>query len=431
MLKKYADNMVAHRQNIFIAHMRAIDIHLLPDNTFEFDFSNFDRIAQTFWGTGKMDYLETGYMLTRRGEGGWESLDIELNDIKVTNIENNEQIKLPGEEVVPHLLPEFENHLREKGWLDKTYLHVLDEPSLHNAISWIEMSNYLYDLAPDLMRMDALNTPLLMEDVEVAVPMLDHLDAMYEEFKEGQRNGTELWFYTTGVFQASSYPNKTIDMPLMDNRIMHWLNYKYDLPGYLHWGWNRWVEKPFEKMGSNLGDEMHVYPVKDGVLNSLRWEQMRNGIQDYEYFKLLEEKIAVFKSSLGKEFKWIDIMQRSREIASQVVKSLVKYNEDPELLYQAKEGIIDEIMEFDSSPKIYVQTTPDEHSTLKNRASIEVLGWAEPGTKVVVNGTELPVRENGLFLHIFNLTPSDNVIQVKATLDDRVKIIDREFAIEY
>ena len=29
----------------------------------------------------------------------------------------------------------------------------------------------------------------------------------------------------------------------------------------------------------HLGDGWHVYPVKDGVLNSLRWEQLRNGVQ--------------------------------------------------------------------------------------------------------------------------------------------------------
>ena len=33
------------------------------------------------------------------------------------------------------------------------------------------------------------------------------------------------------------------------------------------------------------------------MLNSLRWEQMRNGIQDYECLWLLENKIASMKAS--------------------------------------------------------------------------------------------------------------------------------------
>lgn len=430
MLKKYADNMAAHRQNVFLAHIQEVDIRLMPDKTLEFDYSKFDRIAQTFWDTGTMDYMETGYYLTRRGEGGWLSTVIELNDVEVIN-KNNKRIKLPGKDVIPHLLPAFENHLREKGWLDKTYFHILDEPSLHNAISWMEMSSYLHELAPGLIRMDALNTPYILKDVEVAVPMLDHLDAMYDQFKEGQENGTELWFYTTGVFQASSYPNKTIDMPLMDNRIMHWLNYKYDLPGYLHWGWNRWNENPLEEIGSNLGDAWHVYPAKGDILNSLRWEQMRNSLQDYEYFKLLEDKIRSFKDSLGAGFNWINPKQRSKEISHQIVKSLVEYKNDPQALYIAKKQVIDEILEFDSSPKVYLQTHPQEFLVLKNHASIEVFGWAEPGTKIVVNGQELPVNEDGLFLHIFNLTTSSNSIHLQASLDGQFKNIERNFLIEY
>lgn len=431
MLKKYAENMVAHRQNIFIAHMRSIGIEKQSDNSFEFDFSIFDRIAETFWNTGGMDYLETGYMLTRRGEGGWEALEIELNDILITDATTGEQVEIPGEEVIPVLLPEFEAHLREKGWLDKTYLHVLDEPSLHNAKSWIEMSKYLHNLAPGMTRMDALNTPYLMDYVEVAVPMLDHLAAMYDQFKEGQRNGTELWFYTTGVFQASSFPNKTIDMPLMDNRVMHWLNYKYDIPGFLHWGWNRWNENPLEEMDDNLGDAWHVYPSENGVLNSLRWEQLRNGLQDYEYFKLLEEKMREFKNDLGPEFEWIDPAQRSREIAGEIVQSLVDYKYEPETLHEARKEVITEILNFDSSPMVYVQTHPEEFTVLKNRASVEIFGWAEPGTKIVVNGEELPVHEDGLFLHIFNLTHSNDKIQVQASFNGKTKTIEREFEIEY
>lgn len=60
MLKKYAENMVAHRQNVFQVPMNSIQIKKLKNNTLEFDFTRFDQIAQIFWDTGKMDYLETG-----------------------------------------------------------------------------------------------------------------------------------------------------------------------------------------------------------------------------------------------------------------------------------------------------------------------------------------------------------------------------------
>jgi hypothetical protein len=429
MLGKYADNLVEHRQNTFRVNMNSIDIRRTKSGRLEFDFSLFDQIAQVFWNTGKMDYLETGF-LTTFGEGEWFSTEILLRDLPVTDMETEEKIEMAGEEVLPKLLPAFESHLRQKGWLEKTMFHVKDEPSLHNALAWMEMSAYMHKHAPGLRRIDAIETTLLLDDIEIAVPKLDALASWYDTYSDWQQKGNELWFYTVGIYQGSCLPNKTIDMPLMDNRIMHWLNYKYDAIGYLHWGWNQWNEDPYQDVGMHFGDAWHVYPVKDGVLNSLRWEQMRNGIQDYEYFRMLEDKIAALKISLGDGFSWINPTLRSKEIAARVVMSLLEHTDDPQLLYQAKKEVIMELLEFDDSPGLYVQTNPVENTALTNGSSIEVYGWTEPGTVIVVNGKELPVNEYGLFLDQFGLSLEDNQITVQASSPDGSKEIIRDFNIK-
>jgi hypothetical protein len=278
--------MVAHRQNVFQVPFSAIEIIQKEDGSLDFDFTRFDQIAEIFFSTGKMDYLETSELVLFDGQG-WASTRLKLRDFNIKMAGTGEQVVLPGEEVVPFLLPAFQNHLRRKGWLEKTLLHVRDEPSLHNALAWREMSAYLHDLAPDLRRIDAIETAeVLGEDlIEVAVPKLDAFRSWYDSFKAWSDAGNELWIYTVGIFQGAYLPNKTIDMPLIESRILHWLNYKYDATGYLHWGWNMWhTGDPFNDVGRHVGDGWHVYPAKDGLLNSLRWEQMRNGIQDYEYF---------------------------------------------------------------------------------------------------------------------------------------------------
>jgi len=111
MLKVYADNMAAHRQNVMQASLRTIEISLSPDGKLEFDFTQFDRIVQVFMNTGGIDYIETGYGLTRFGEGAWFSTEIELSDFKVLNRENGETITMAGRDVVPVFLPAFESHL--------------------------------------------------------------------------------------------------------------------------------------------------------------------------------------------------------------------------------------------------------------------------------------------------------------------------------
>jgi len=430
MLKKYADNMVAHRQNTFRVSLGTIDIKKLKDGEFTFDFSLFDKIANVFWSTCKMDYIETS-TLCKYGEGDWESTEILLRDIEVTNAETGEAVKLPGKEVVPYLLPALENHLRRKGWLDKTLFHVKDEPSTHNAIAYKEMAAYFHKLAPELRRIDAIEASFIIDEMEVAVPKLDYFDLWNDAFKKWQRKGGELWFYTVGVFQGSYYPNTTIDMPLMDSRILHWLNYKYDAVGYLHWGWNRWEdEDPYKFPGSNIGGGWHVYPVKDGVLNSLRWEEMRNGIQDYEYFWMLENKIKTLKDSLGTHFSWINPNQRSKEIAGRVVMSVLKHTDDSQTLYEAKEEIIKELLDFNVSPKVYVQTDPLENISMTDHSTVAVYGWTEPGTKIEINGKEIPVDNHGLFLDQFTMSPEGNKIIINAANKDGEKEIVRSFNVQ-
>jgi hypothetical protein len=429
MLKIYAENMVAHRQNVFRVQMNSIVISKSNTNNLEFDFSRFDQIAQLFWDTKKMDWLETGF-LTKFGAGDWASAEIFLNDFHVTNSVTGEKINMPGNEVIPYLLPAFESHLREKGWLHKTFFHIKDEPSLHNALAWREVSSYMHKYAPELRRIDAIETTYLLDEIEIAVPKLDALASWYESYKDWQQKDHELWFYTVGIYQGSLLPNKTIDMPVMDSRIMHWLNYKYDATGYLHWGWNQWTKNPYLDPDIHIGDGWHVYPVKNGVLNSLRWEQMRNGIQDYEYFWMLENKIRILKDSLGSRFSWIDRRQRGKEIAGNVIMGFAQHTDDPQVLYKAKMQIINELLDFDKPPHLYVQTTPLVNSILTSQSSVQVFGWTEPGTKIIVNGIELPVSKQGLFLEQFRLESNENSISVKASNTNGSKEIVREFIVK-
>ena len=429
MLRRYAENMAEHRQNVFEVPMNSIRITRNREGCLEFDFSRFDQIAQVFWDTEKMDYLETGE-LAKFKEGGFASTEIVFIDFPVTASETGEIITMSGNEVIPYLLPAFEIHLRQKGWLNKTFFHIKDEPSHHNALDWINASSYIHKYAPDLKRMDAVTTSFLFGNIEIAVPKLDHLDAGYNIYRNEQQKGNELWFYTVGIYQASLYPNKTIDMPLIDSRLLHWINYRYDLPGYLHWGWNQWNDDPFLDAGMHVGDAWHVYPSKDGVLNSLRWEEMRNGIQDYECFVMLEDRVRNLRDSLGSRFSWIDPKQRGKEIVSQVVMGFKEHSDDPAALTRAKKDVIEEIMNFNTSPRIYVQTNPFEYGNLINRSVVELIGWTEPGNEVAVNGVSLPVTADGLFMERYLIYVGEK-LEIKVRQGSKEKLIVRNFNVTY
>ncbi len=91
---------------------------------------------------------------------------------------------------------------------------------------------------------------------------------------------------------------------------------------------------------------------------------MRNGIQDYEYLWMLENKIREMKAGLSGRLSIIEPSRRGVEIASQVVKTMSTYSKDPYILYAVKKQIINELLDLNKAPKLIVQTNPLEHSTV-------------------------------------------------------------------
>lgn len=427
MLKKVADNMAKHRQNVFQVPASSISISKNAEGDYQFDFTLFDKIANVFWETGKMDFLETGDMF--RFKEDWFSTEIMFSNLVVRN-EEGERTSVTGDQVLPFLLSALEGHLRQKKWLSKTLFHVKDEPSIHNAVSYNEASKYIHNCAPDLRRIDAIETSFVTNNLEIAIPKLDFFEASYADYMKAYKKGTELWYYTVGIYQASYLLNKTIDMPLIDSRLIPWLAYKYNATGYLHWGWNHWTEDPFNKMGMHIGDGWMVYPSKTGFLNSLRWEELRNGLQDYEYFKLLEDKISELKDSLGTRFSWINPSQRGKEIVGKVINSFFEHTYNPKVVYRAKKEFIDEIKSFEISPRVLVQTGTPEGTSLSEGTFVDVLGWVEPGTKVFLNGKPLPVSNEGLFLEHYQLSAKGSDIIVNVSKGKETKEIIRKFQIK-
>lgn len=430
MLRTYASNMAEHRQNVFRVSLDLISSKLGGDGKLKFDFSRFDRWAEVFWNTGRMDLLETGFV-ARFGEGGWSSRKIVLRDFRVGKESTGQVIRIPGKEFLPQFLPALENHLREKGWLDRTVFHIADEPSNHNVMSWREASQFVHEHAPALRRMDAIETTHCFDALEIWVPKLDYLATWHDIYEKARRQGSELWFYTVGIFQKGSLPNKTVDVPLIESRILHWLNYRFGLKGYLHWGFNYWTDDPYNAPGKHRGDGWHVYPKKDGLINSLRWEQMRNGIQDYEYLWMLENKIEQIRDTLGEPFStMIEPSRRPVEIATQVVQATHQYSKDPHVLYRAKKQIIEELLALEKSPKLIVQTNPFEQSTIANDCAVDVYGYVELDAKITINGKDSPVLKDGLFVESARLS-KDNTIVIEAERKSGKKTIVRTFRVLY
>ena len=177
--------------------------------------------------------------------------------------------------------------------------------------------------------------------IDVQVPKLNHLNLWLPHFQAMQREGRELWFYTC-CHPLGRYPNRFLDQPLVKTRALHWLGYLYGLDGYLHWGLSYIAEgvDPYSEEGVSkglpLGDRAIMYPGRDGPVGSLRWSAMRDGLEDYEYLWVLQQRLAALKKRVGDGADWLDPRQRPLELCRRVVTSFYEHTRQGETLLAAR-----------------------------------------------------------------------------------------------
>ena len=300
-IRTIAKKMAEYRQNVAIISPMGLSDFTYESGKWKTDFTKFDKVVDIFIKEGVIGRIEGGHIGGR--EGNWTSQFVVL----VPNRENdpkkmfdNLPISDPrAQEFYREFIPALRDHIKEKGW-DKMYIqHIADEPIPENVKSYIEIAEFVRKLAPEFKFIDACHSKDLGGMLDVWVPQLDYMNRDYEFYNKQQQNGKEIWFYTC-LNPKFEYVNRFIELPLLRTRYMHWVNFKYNIPGYLHWGLNYWsLGDPFGEQtgiqyeGGNVlpgGDSWIIYP-KDGKLfSSIRYDAMRDGIVDYELFRMLEKK---------------------------------------------------------------------------------------------------------------------------------------------
>ena len=426
ILAKYAEIMAEHRQNVVFTPWSLVKVYK-EEKGLSFDFSLFDKYVEIFMNAGVSDRIEIFHVA--HPKSGWGS-EVVLSEVTAIDKKTGEQIKLSPQEGLGPLLTALQNHLEEKGWLNKTMIHVSDEPSISNMDSWKRASQFVAKFAPKIRRIDAIESTDLLGYLEVWVPKLNYFTTWGEIYEEARKNGIELWFYTcctpTGFF-----PNRFLDYPLVKTRVLHWINYAYNLKGYLHWGLNWWDDNPFGEPDPELppGDTHIIYPGENGPLSSIRFDVMRDGIEDYEYLLLLEKKMKEVKDKLGDSALEFDPKRRSIELCRKIVRSLTDYGSASDLL-KVRDEIIQEIISADKRPLAIIETYPKEGTELvPGPIIIEVRGVTEDGVHVKIDGDEVQVKD-GKFKSFISVDQEVKEIIIEISKGEYKKTIKRRFIVK-
>ncbi len=428
VLEAYAHNMAEHRENVFLVSPRTINVFREKDGNLTYDYSTFDRFVETFLNAGVKDRIEISHV-AHHGEGGWSSKEIMLSEISAKDRETGKSIKLPPEEGLGPLLSDLQTHLTEKGWLSRSMIHVCDEPAAHNIDQWHKASEFVHHYAPLIKRIDAIETIYFHNALEIWVPKLNHLRNWYPWFKNAQQEGYEMWYYIC-LHPRGPFLNRFLDYPLYQTRLLHWLNYRYELDGYLHWGWNFWRDDPFGPPAKRLppGDTHIIYPGDNGPLNSIRWETQRDSIEDYEYLWLLTQKRKEVAIQLGSAAERFDPKARSLELSRRMIPDFVNYERDIESIRHLRETVAAEIEQSLNEPLIIWETIPAEDVNLiPAPISVEVRGVTRQGAKTKMNGENIPVQSNGFFKTQVHPSAKNNTVSLDVDYNGEHKHLERTF----
>ncbi len=331
-------------------------------------------------------------------------------------------------------LPALETVIQKNGWQGRVAVNIADEPFISHEQSYAAVVDQVHEMAPSVRVIEAVEAEYFGE-LDIYVPKLSHLNLWYPRFQEVQREGKELWFYTC-CHPVGRYPNRFLDQSLLKARALHWINYLYDLDGYLHWGLNHFYgDEPYTQEAISqrlpLGDRAIVYPGENGFLGSLRLSTMRDGLQDFEYLWVLEDGLRQLKERVGEDAFWLDPRQRPLELCRRVVQSFYDHTRDPDVLMEARRAIAEEIEALQSAPLLVVQTSPPENTFVPaGPRNIGVRGLVAPGASVTVNGSAVAVRESGYFCMTHFMPGDKPVIAVTVEESGEQRSAARSFILE-
>lgn len=265
-----------------------------------FDFSNFKKWVSICRECG-IEYFEMSHFFTQWGAKHAPkivALDSKGREKKIFGWKTRTASK-KYDEFLRQFASAFVDVVESEGIREKCFLHVSDEPHLKDLKTYKRRAALIEEIFPGFRVIDALSDFDFYEKGAVKNPI-----PCEDSIKPFIGNVPELWTYYCCAQGHSYMPNRFFSMPSLRNRVLGIILYKYDVKGFLQWGYNFYNSQysikaidPYKISdaggGFPSGDSFMVYPADNGTAyESLRLKVFYDGFQDILALKLLESKIG-------------------------------------------------------------------------------------------------------------------------------------------
>lgn len=337
LTQKYYDFLYSHRMEPWFNDMLLPEVKLI-DNKVQVTFK--DESYRYYMNT-----LKTKRVLLNSNPGGLRTL-------------SGEQLSDEFSNAVKSYISQVYTYFKKNGWEKKLVFNSpIDEPgSLQDYENTRKWATLVHDGAKNVPFL-VTRTPVppknnpewgtfrgYVNNYSMHGNQLNDPD-LKQVVKEEKANGGEMTWYIS-CDQKYPQPNYFIDAPAMDLVMVPWITARYNLDGILYWALNHWNEvvNPWSNVNTfrsgyicskgfvlngegsllypgNFTRQFTGQPDVDGPVSSMRFELLREGIEDYVYLNILK--------NLG-----------DKEFADNQIRELVidvkTFSRSPEALYSVR-----------------------------------------------------------------------------------------------
>lgn len=288
------------------------------DGTWEYDYTVFDNWVEFMMDLGITKQINCYSMVP------WGNILFYFDE------ETNEEVKVsavPGskeyEELWKPFLTDFMDHLKAKGWENKTLI-AMDERGPEEMKAMLALLN---ETAPTLgvALADNHKSYKLYPDqlVDLCVAHGATVDAEDRAYR-AEKNYVTTWY----VCCSDKFPNVFTFSQPTEAVFIGWYTMAADFDGFLRWAYNSYTkESPIDSRFRTwpAGDTHIVYPESR---SSIRFERLIEGIQDAEKIRIVRAELEQDTSDEGKEklaefnqmLEQFNILERPDDLGAMLAK---------------------------------------------------------------------------------------------------------------
>lgn len=241
----------------------------------------------------------------------------------------------------------IQDYLAALGYLDKAYYYFANEPqdqADYDAVAWY--SQELKKAAPNLRLMVSEEAkPAIYAHpsypgakIDIWLPVLNQYDPTVAHAR-ARDHGEETWIYFLYGTRPPYFNPITLDHPGLESKLTGWFLWKYRIRGIAYYALNDWRRNPWTDpmTDGHNGDTFMLYPpshqntaIAYGAndhrfVPSLRFELMRDSLEDYEYLYVLNNGQPA-----------VDVVNAADGQADKIISGLTSYTRNDDFLYNLR-----------------------------------------------------------------------------------------------